>query len=65
MQTADSCSYAGKRHSNALVCGVSILRAGQTMELALSEVYKDAKIGKILIQTNEYSGEPEVYKKIC
>jgi uracil phosphoribosyltransferase len=52
--------YRGKRHSNAQVCGVSILRAGETMELALCEVYKDAQIGKILIQTNENSGEPEV-----
>ena len=39
---------------------MSILRAGETMELALCEVYKDAQIGKILIQTNEHSGEPEV-----
>lgn len=39
---------------------MSILRAGETMELALCEVYKDAQIGKILIQTNEQSGEPEV-----
>jgi uridine kinase len=52
--------YVGKRHSNKQVCGVSILRAGETMELALCEVYKDAKIGKILIQTNELSGDPEV-----
>lgn len=53
--------YNGKRHSNAQVCGVSILRAGETMELALCEVYKDAKIGKILIQTNEFTGEPELH----
>jgi uridine kinase len=53
--------YQGKRHSNTQVCGVSILRAGETMELALCEVYKDAKIGKILIQTNENTGEPELH----
>jgi hypothetical protein len=31
------------------------------MELALCEIYKDAQIGTILIQTNEHSGEPEVF----
>ena len=43
------------------VCGVSILRAGECMEPALCEVYKDALIGKILIQTNELTGEPELH----
>ena len=33
------------------------------MELALCDVYKDAKIGKILIQTNEKTGDPEVIEK--
>ena len=42
------------------VCGVSILRAGECLEPALCEVYKDAVIGKILIQTNDQTGEPEV-----
>lgn len=40
--------------------GVSILRAGETMEPALRAVCKDVRIGKILIQTNLDSGEPEV-----
>lgn len=39
---------------------MSILRAGECLEPALCEVYKDALIGKILIQTNEQTGEPEV-----
>ena len=42
------------------IVGVSILRAGETMEQALCEVYKDITIGKILIQTNLDTGEPEV-----
>ncbi len=42
------------------IAGVSILRAGETMEQALCEVCKDVTIGKILIQTNLESGEPEV-----
>jgi uracil phosphoribosyltransferase len=42
------------------LAGVSILRAGETMEQALREVSKDVSIGKILIQTNLDTGEPEV-----
>ena len=42
------------------LCGVSILRAGETMEPALESVCKDIRIGKILIQTNELTSEPEV-----
>lgn len=42
------------------ICGVSILRAGETMEQAVCDVYKDIRIGKILIQTNRHTGEPEV-----
>lgn len=44
------------------ICGVSILRAGETMEQAFSDVCKDIRIGKILIQTNFHTGEPEVWK---
>ena len=45
------------------ICGVSILRAGETMEQAVCDVCKDIRIGKILIQTNLQTGEPEVF--IC
>lgn len=39
---------------------MSILRAGETMEQALTAVCKDIRLGKILIQTNHDTGEPEV-----
>ena len=39
---------------------MSILRAGEVLEPALMSVCKDVTIGKILIQTNEATGEPEV-----
>lgn len=42
------------------ITGVSILRAGETMEPALRAVCKDVRIGTILIQTNPLTGEPEV-----
>lgn len=47
-------------HSVLQITGVSILRAGETMEPALRAVCKDVRIGTILIQTNCYTGEPEV-----
>ena len=43
------------------ICGVAILRAGEVLEPGLSLVCKDATIGKILIQTNEGTGEPELH----
>lgn len=46
--------------SSPQLTGVSVLRAGETMEPALRAVCKDVRIGKILIQTNADSGEPEV-----
>ncbi|NXE68645.1 UCKL1 protein, partial [Calcarius ornatus] len=43
------------------ITGVSILRAGETMEQALTAVCKDIRLGKILIQTNLDTGEPELH----
>ena len=40
---------------------MSILRAGEVLEPALLSVCKDATIGKILIQTNTGTGEPELH----
>lgn len=61
VQTPQGITYEGKKCSVKRICGVSILRAGETMEQALSDVCKDIRIGKILIQTNWDSGEPELY----
>lgn len=61
VKTFDGQEYSGKRHTNSKVTGVSILRAGECMEPALCEVYKNAKIGKILIQTNHVTGDPELH----
>jgi len=59
--TPQGLQYEGRRCTVKRICGVSILRAGETMEQALSDVCKDIRIGKILIQTNWESGEPELY----
>ena len=37
------------------------MRAGEVLEPALMSVSKDITLGKILIQTNEVTGEPEVH----
>lgn len=46
------------------VCGVSILRAGEVLEPGLLSVCKDATLGKILIQTNLITEEPEVCESV-
>ncbi|CAH3161870.1 unnamed protein product [Porites lobata] len=54
-------TYEGRKFAGKRLCGVSILRAGETMEPALESVCKDVRIGKILIQTNEETFEPELH----
>ncbi|KAG1467252.1 hypothetical protein G6F56_004514 [Rhizopus delemar] len=53
-------NYSGLKYSQK-ICGVSILRAGGTMEAGLKRVFSDAIIGKLLIQTNSQSGDPELH----
>ena len=60
VETPQGVLYHGKRSASEKICGVSILRAGETMEQAVCDVCKDIRIGKILIQTNLSTGEPEV-----
>ncbi|CAF3166282.1 unnamed protein product, partial [Rotaria sp. Silwood2] len=61
VETPQKLLYKGKKHLYTEICGVSIVRAGECLEPALIEVHKDAKIGKILIQTNQSTGEPELH----
>ncbi|EYC06013.1 hypothetical protein Y032_0079g1304 [Ancylostoma ceylanicum] len=49
------------RRQSAKICGIAIMRAGETMENSLRAVVKDCKMGKILIQTNDKTMEPELY----
>ena len=58
--THEQTIYSGLQCKNNF-CGVSILRAGEALEDALTSVCKDAKIGKILIQTNSNTTEPELH----
>ncbi|KAF7661096.1 hypothetical protein LDENG_00269940 [Lucifuga dentata] len=61
VQTPQGQEYEGRAYNGKGITGVSILRAGETMEPALRAVCKDVRIGKILIQTNLDSGEPELH----
>ncbi|KXJ28933.1 uridine-cytidine kinase-like 1 [Exaiptasia diaphana] len=54
-------SYNGEKFAGKRLCGVSILRAGETLEPALESVCKEIRIGKILIQTNYETDEPELH----
>ncbi|KAG1496480.1 hypothetical protein G6F53_012166 [Rhizopus delemar] len=61
--------YQGLKYSQK-ICGVSILRAGGTMEAGLKRVFSDATIGKLLIQTDPNTGDPELHycklpKDVC
>ncbi|KAG8002478.1 Uridine-cytidine kinase-like 1, partial [Nibea albiflora] len=61
VQTPQGHEYEGRSYNGKGITGVSVLRAGETMEPALRAVCKDVRIGKILIQTNLDSGEPELH----
>ncbi|XP_030279648.1 uridine-cytidine kinase-like 1a isoform X5 [Sparus aurata] len=61
VQTPQGQQYEGRSYNGKGITGVSVLRAGETMEPALRAVCKDVRIGKILIQTNLDSGEPELH----
>lgn len=56
-QRHDIITPTGSRYEGlipaAKICGVSIMRAGESMERALRDTCRGARIGKILIQRNE------------
>ncbi|XP_061418419.1 uridine-cytidine kinase-like 1 isoform X2 [Lethenteron reissneri] len=61
VETYQQTMYEGRKFDGKRITGVSILRAGETMEPALRAVCKDIRLGKILIQTNHATGEPELH----
>ena len=61
VDTPQGTPYQGKSCSASKVCGVSIICGGEPLEDALKDVCKDVRVGKILIQTNQMTGEPELY----
>lgn len=62
IETPQGITYRGRKLATGTqVCGVSILRAGEVLEPALCAVCKDIRLGKILIQTNPVTSEPELH----
>lgn len=53
-------SYEGFRFQGH-ICGVSIMRAGESMEQGLRECCRSVRIGKILIQRDEETGTPRLF----
>jgi uracil phosphoribosyltransferase len=53
-------SYAGVRFQGK-ICGVSIMRAGESMEQGLRDCCRSVRIGKILIQRNEETSQPQLF----
>ncbi|CAD6198581.1 unnamed protein product [Caenorhabditis auriculariae] len=60
IELVNGCKSTGIRKA-ASICGVAIMRAGETMENSLRNIVKDCKMGKILIQTNETTLDPELH----
>ncbi len=62
VETPQGIPYKGRRlKPGTQICGVSILRAGEAFEPSLTAVCKDVRLGKILIQTNPETMEPELH----
>lgn len=58
--TPTQASYEGLQFAHK-ICGVSVVRAGESMEAALREVCRGCRIGKILIQRDEVTHKPQLY----
>jgi uracil phosphoribosyltransferase len=62
--TPTGCEFKGVAWTGK-IAGVSIMRSGESMEIALRDVCKDVRIGKILIQRNEEDATPTlIYHKL-
>ncbi|HOC99958.1 MAG TPA: uracil phosphoribosyltransferase [Myxococcota bacterium] len=58
--TPTDATYAGARFLGQ-ICAVSVLRAGESMEMAVRDVCGKVRLGKILIQRDEETAEPHLY----
>lgn len=54
-------SFSRQNGHTRSICGVTIMRAGESLEKSLRAVIKECKVGKVLIQTNDRTNEPELY----
>lgn len=54
-ETYEGIKFLGK------ICGVSIMRAGESMEQGLRDCCRSVRIGKILIQRDEETSKPKLF----
>lgn len=52
--------YSGVKFQGK-ICGVSIMRAGESMEQGLRDCCRSVRIGKILIQRDEETAQPKLF----
>ena len=60
IRTPTGAEYQGLEWTGG-ICGVPIIRAGESMEAALREICQSVRIGKILIQRDEETSLPKLY----
>lgn len=58
--TAVGRPYSGVKFEGK-ICGVSIMRAGESMEQGLRDCCRSVRIGKILIQRDEETSKPKLF----
>ncbi|KAF5099842.1 hypothetical protein D0Z03_000942 [Geotrichum reessii] len=60
IETPTGASYSGVKFQGK-ICGVSIMRAGESMEQGLRDCCRSVRIGKILIQRDEETAQPKLF----
>jgi uridine kinase len=60
VQTPTGHEYTGYGFS-APLCAVTVVRSGAPIEQAVGQIFRDAPIGKLLIQTDPSIGEPQLH----
>ncbi|CDO55385.1 hypothetical protein DV451_002117 [Geotrichum candidum] len=60
IETPTGAAFPGVKFQGK-ICGVSIMRAGESMEQGLRECCRSVRIGKILIQRDEETAQPKLF----
>lgn len=60
IETPTGASFSGVKFQGK-ICGVSIMRAGESMEQGLRDCCRSVRIGKILIQRDEETAQPKLF----
>lgn len=60
IETPTGSTYEGSQFMGK-ICGVSIIRAGESMEAGLRDCCRSVRLGKILIQRDEETATPKLF----